>query len=134
MHSKSVLIFCLWIFAKQRKNGCRCGNASSTPGKLTCGGQRCPCYVGSRSCIECKCKGCKNPHSVNGEKVIRSPTLKVNTLTPVNNKNGGQKSSNTYYITTASPIGVTNTNSTPNTLTTIKRIHLNWNTLVIHSE
>ena len=107
------------------KKGCRCGNASSTPGKLTCGGQRCPCYVGSRSCIECKCKGCKNPHSVNGEKVIRSPTLKVNTLTPVNNKNGGQKSSNTYYITTASPIGVSNPNSTPNTLTTIKRIHLN---------
>lgn len=102
------------------KKGCRCGNASSTPGKLTCGGQRCPCYVGSRSCVECKCKGCKNPHAVNGEKVIR-PTLKVNTLTPV--KNGGQKS--TYYITTASPIGVSNTNSSPNTLTTIKRIHLN---------
>ena len=100
------------------KKGCRCGNASSTPGKLTCGGQRCPCYVGSRSCVECKCKGCKNPHSVNGEKVIR-PTLKVNTLTPVKN---GQKS--TYYITTASPI-VSNTNSSPNTLTTIKRIHLN---------
>ena len=100
------------------KKGCRCGNATPTPGKLTCGGQRCPCYVGSRSCVECKCKGCKNPHQVNGEKVIR-PQLKVNTLTPMKN---GQKS--TFYITTTSPI-VTNTNSSTNTLTTIKRIHLN---------
>ena len=61
------------------KKGCRCGNATPAPGKLTCGGQRCPCYVGSRSCIDCKCKGCRNPHQINGIKVIR-PHLQVKSL------------------------------------------------------
>jgi len=99
------------------KKGCRCGNASSTPGKLTCGGQRCPCYTGSKACIECKCKGCKNPHQINGEKIIK-PQLKVNSLSPLKN---GQKS--TFFISTSSPL-VTHSTST-NTLTAIKRIHLN---------
>ena len=52
----------------KRRKGCRCGIATSAPGKLTCCGQRCPCYVESRSCIDCKCKGCRNPHRPNGEK------------------------------------------------------------------
>ncbi|KOB77395.1 MSL2 protein [Operophtera brumata] len=41
-----------------KRKGCRCGNATATPGKLTCCGQRCPCYVESKPCTECKCKGC----------------------------------------------------------------------------
>ncbi|XP_057666049.1 E3 ubiquitin-protein ligase MSL2 [Diorhabda carinulata] len=52
------------------KKGCRCGNATATPGKLTCCGQRCPCYVDSKPCIECKCRGCRNPHIKEGQKMI----------------------------------------------------------------
>lgn len=52
-----------------KRKGCRCGNATLTPGKLTCCGQRCPCYVESKSCIDCKCRGCRNPHRPNGFKV-----------------------------------------------------------------
>ncbi|XP_019867370.1 E3 ubiquitin-protein ligase MSL2 isoform X2 [Aethina tumida] len=51
------------------KRGCRCGNATATPGKLTCCGQRCPCYVDGKACIECKCRGCRNPHRPDGNKV-----------------------------------------------------------------
>ena len=42
---------------KPKKTGCRCGNATQFPGKLTCCGQRCPCYVDNLPCIDCKCKG-----------------------------------------------------------------------------
>lgn len=56
--------------ASSKRKGCRCGNATATPGKLTCCGQRCPCYVESKPCTECKCKGCRNPHRPDGMKVI----------------------------------------------------------------
>ncbi|CAG9759949.1 unnamed protein product [Ceutorhynchus assimilis] len=60
------------------KKGCRCGNATSTPGPLTCCGQRCPCYAGSKSCIDCKCKGCRNPRKPDGNKVMPfNPELKL---------------------------------------------------------
>lgn len=55
--------------ALQKRKGCRCGNATPTPGKLTCCGQRCPCYVESKSCVDCKCRGCRNPHRIDGLKV-----------------------------------------------------------------
>ncbi|XP_058064455.1 G-box-binding factor-like [Anopheles bellator] len=55
-----------------KRKGCRCGNATPTPGKLTCCGQRCPCYVDSKSCIDCKCRGCRNPHRADGLKIRRS--------------------------------------------------------------
>ncbi|VEN54464.1 unnamed protein product [Callosobruchus maculatus] len=55
-------------FTVKPKKGCRCGNATATPGKLTCCGQRCPCYVDSKACLECKCRGCRNPHRVDGQK------------------------------------------------------------------
>lgn len=55
--------------AANKRRGCRCGNATATPGKLTCCGQRCPCYVDSKSCIGCKCRGCRNPHRPGGGKV-----------------------------------------------------------------
>lgn len=57
----------------KQKKGCRCGNATATPGKLTCCGQRCPCYVESKACIECKCRGCRNPHTPDGGKVDLPP-------------------------------------------------------------
>lgn len=53
----------------QKRKGCRCGNATPTPGKLTCCGQRCPCYVESKSCVDCRCRGCRNPHRADGFKV-----------------------------------------------------------------
>ena len=62
--------------AKSKRSGCRCGNATPCPGKLTCCGQRCPCYVDSQACMDCKCKGCRNPHRPGGGKV--RPALPVN--------------------------------------------------------
>jgi len=58
---------------KRKLTGCRCGNATLCPGKLTCCGQRCPCYVDNLACTDCKCKGCRNPHRPGGGKV--RPTL-----------------------------------------------------------
>ncbi|XP_023319646.1 E3 ubiquitin-protein ligase MSL2 isoform X2 [Eurytemora carolleeae] len=56
---------------KERKaGGCRCGNATACPGKLTCCGQRCPCYVSRLACVDCKCKGCNNPNLPGGGKVL----------------------------------------------------------------
>ena len=57
------------IIEEQSKNnkkkpmitGCRCGLATPHPGKLTCCGQRCPCYSSFKGCMECKCRGCRNP-------------------------------------------------------------------------
>lgn len=41
--------------------GCRCALATPNPGKLTCCGQRCPCYAAFKGCNNCKCRGCRNP-------------------------------------------------------------------------
>lgn len=57
--------------ANDKRRGCRCGNATAAPGKLTCCGQRCPCYVDSKACIDCKCRGCRNPHFADGQKKVR---------------------------------------------------------------
>lgn len=65
-----------------KRKGCRCGNATINPGKLTCCGQRCPCYVESKSCIDCKCRGCRNPHHPNGFKLL--PNL--SNINPVTNQ------------------------------------------------
>lgn len=92
-------------------NGCRCGNATSNPGKLTCGGQRCPCYTNAKSCIECKCKGCRNPHQANGIKVIR-PHLQL-------------KNKKIFIGPGANPPLVSSSQNHPNSMTTIRRIHLN---------
>ncbi|XP_049861143.1 E3 ubiquitin-protein ligase MSL2 isoform X2 [Schistocerca gregaria] len=61
-----------------KRRGCRCGNATATPGKLTCCGQRCPCYVESKACVECRCRGCRNPHRPGGKKchvTVQSPVF-----------------------------------------------------------
>lgn len=55
---------------ERQRRGCRCGNATAMPGKLTCCGQRCPCYVDGKACLECRCRGCRNPHAPDGSKVI----------------------------------------------------------------
>ncbi|XP_054168420.1 E3 ubiquitin-protein ligase MSL2-like [Oppia nitens] len=65
--------------AKAKRRGCRCGLATPNPGKLTCCGQRCPCYVDGKGCFECKCRGCRNPHKNN--------TNNSNTNNNINNNN-----------------------------------------------
>lgn len=65
----------------ERRSGCRCGNATTTPGKLTCFGQRCPCYTEQKPCDGCKCKGCRNPrqkksnndNNLEGDQTRRKP-------------------------------------------------------------
>jgi len=54
---------------KLKRKGCRCGNATSVPGKLTCCGQRCPCYVEGKACLDCRCRGCRNTHTVGGKQL-----------------------------------------------------------------
>lgn len=78
------------------RSGCRCGKASSFPGKLTCFGQRCPCYTEQRPCDQCKCRGCRNPRqkqsnnddNVDQDQIRRKPvTLElVSSLKPSNLK------------------------------------------------
>jgi len=60
------------------KSGCRCGNATSSPGKLTCCGQRCPCYVNRSACVGCKCKGCNNPNLPGGGKLLPYLDVAIN--------------------------------------------------------
>ncbi|XP_064639556.1 uncharacterized protein LOC135495070 [Lineus longissimus] len=55
-----------------KKKGCRCGTAASTPGKLTCCGQRCPCYSTHKPCNDCSCRGCHNPRKL----VVPDSTVK----------------------------------------------------------
>jgi CXC domain of E3 ubiquitin-protein ligase MSL2 len=64
-----------------KRRGCRCGNATAAPGKLTCCGQRCPCYVDSKACIDCKCKGCRNPHYVDGHKKVSQNDIQTRSET-----------------------------------------------------
>lgn len=55
------------------KVGCRCAMATPAPGKLTCCGQRCPCYAAFHGCsTSCKCRGCRNPR---GDLVTKLPPL-----------------------------------------------------------
>ena len=57
---------------KPKPKGCRCGLATPTPGKLTCCGQRCPCYSAFKGCLpECRCRGCRNPRKVDIASDIR---------------------------------------------------------------
>ena len=52
--------------------GCRCGMATANPGKLTCCGQRCPCYSMFKGCTdECKCKGCRNSRKADDSKPLQ---------------------------------------------------------------
>lgn len=100
------------------KKGCRCGNATNAPGKLTCGGQRCPCYVDAKACLDCRCRGCRNPHRANGQKVVR-PHFTLKSITKTQHVSGQPLTSTTgnttLYFTT------TSNNKIPAAL---KRIHL----------
>ena len=75
---------------KPKRKGCRCGNATPSPGKLTCCGQRCPCYVEAKACIDCRCKGCRNPHRPGGKKVRpvipHQANIQIHQIQPVLNR------------------------------------------------
>ncbi|XP_076333685.1 male-specific lethal 2 [Tachypleus tridentatus] len=60
-------------YKSKNKQGCRCGLATLNPGKLTCCGQRCPCYVDNKPCVDCRCRGCRNPNKLNLLNVSTQP-------------------------------------------------------------
>ncbi|CAL1527867.1 unnamed protein product [Lymnaea stagnalis] len=45
---------------KQHSDICKCARFKQ-PNRLTCFGQKCPCYSERRPCVDCLCNGCKNP-------------------------------------------------------------------------
>ncbi|XP_060079321.1 E3 ubiquitin-protein ligase MSL2-like [Ylistrum balloti] len=47
---------------------CKCGRGG-TNSRLTCLGQRCPCYINRLPCIGCKCKGCRNPRKIEHDRL-----------------------------------------------------------------
>ncbi|XP_033759434.1 E3 ubiquitin-protein ligase MSL2-like [Pecten maximus] len=47
---------------------CKCGRGG-TNSRLTCLGQRCPCYINKLPCIGCKCKGCRNPRMIEHDRL-----------------------------------------------------------------
>jgi hypothetical protein len=71
--------------SNEKRRGCRCGNATAAPGKLTCCGQRCPCYVDSKACIDCKCRGCRNPHYADGQKKVKLIRAREKFIYTINN-------------------------------------------------
>jgi len=59
------------------KIGCRCAMATPAPGKLTCCGQRCPCYAAFHGCSpSCKCRGCRNPRGDLAKSPVIGTTVK----------------------------------------------------------
>ncbi|XP_046379889.1 E3 ubiquitin-protein ligase MSL2-like [Haliotis rufescens] len=50
---------------------CRCAR-NNPPNRLTCLGQRCPCYSSRVPCIGCMCRGCRNPRKLDF-KVLTDP-------------------------------------------------------------
>merc|ERR1712043_8240 len=72
------------------------------PGKLTCCGQRCPCYVDAKACFECKCKGCRNPHRPNGEKRPHSTAVDSTTSNKTNNHTGKKAEKRSVVLSSTS--------------------------------
>lgn len=63
--------------APKVKIGCRCAMATPAPGKLTCCGQRCPCYAAFHGCCpSCKCRGCRNPRGDPAKSPVIGTTVK----------------------------------------------------------
>merc|ERR1719400_2881493 len=121
------------ITGNSKRKGCRCGNATSMPGKLTCCGQRCPCYVDAKACFECKCKGCRNPHRPNGEKRPHSVAVSSASQKNKSSGHGGKKAEKRSLIlsqaaTLPSQIIPTKlyikTGANGSSQTMVKRIHM----------
>lgn len=93
---------------KPKRKGCRCGNATPTPGKLTCCGQRCPCYVEAKACIECRCRGCRNPHRPGGKKVRpvipQLANIQIHQVQPVHSRTTSSSITSTTTTTCSSSL------------------------------
>ena len=77
---------------KNRGHGCRCGLATPNPGKLTCCGQRCPCYSTFKGCVDCRCRGCRNPRGDPGKAILLPSGLypvHIQTITPIKREENG---------------------------------------------
>ncbi|XP_076435963.1 E3 ubiquitin-protein ligase MSL2-like [Babylonia areolata] len=46
--------------AQPSRKVCNCAYLNQ-PSRLTCSGQRCPCYSSQQACVSCLCRGCRNP-------------------------------------------------------------------------
>lgn len=112
---------------KMRK-GCRCGLATTNPGKLTCCGQRCVCYVEGKACVDCKCRGCRNPnksnHNNNNHNSINlistnktSPSY-ITTSSSINLSSNDQSNavSNLFTTSSGSSLQLNSTNNQTNLL------------------
>lgn len=108
---------------KPKRKGCRCGNATPTPGKLTCCGQRCPCYVEAKACIECRCRGCRNPHRPGGKKVRpvipQLANIQIHQVQPVHGRSSASSIVSGTTTTSASSIMQTPISSATITNTTL---------------
>ncbi|KAG7160535.1 E3 ubiquitin-protein ligase MSL2-like [Homarus americanus] len=119
---------------KPKRKGCRCGNATPTPGKLTCCGQRCPCYVEAKACIECRCRGCRNPHRPGGKKVRpvipQLANIQIHQVQPVHGRSTSSSITNSTTTTSSSSIIppptssaiITNT-TLPQTIRAVQAMH-----------
>lgn len=84
------------------RKGCRCGLATMNPGKLTCCGQRCPCYVEGKPCFECKCRGCRNPNKSSNNNPNNSNNSIVNKTSPTYINTSSSITSNQIIATNTS--------------------------------
>lgn len=105
-----------------KRRGCRCGLATPNPGKLTCCGQRCPCYVDGKGCFDCKCRGCRNPHKANtnsGIPVI--PAVKPSSTSTSSSNTAAKVTSPavTTALVTSSQVPQVSTTNLPTTSTTL---------------
>ncbi|KAL7632428.1 UNVERIFIED_CONTAM: hypothetical protein RMT77_017282 [Armadillidium vulgare] len=120
---------------KPKRKGCRCGNATPTPGKLTCCGQRCPCYVEAKACIECQCRGCRNPHRPGGKKVRpiipQLGNIQIHQVQPVHPRVStisATHNTNTFHpvsvgtMSTQTPI-MTTSGTSPQTIRAVHAMH-----------
>ncbi|KAK8407452.1 hypothetical protein O3P69_002174 [Scylla paramamosain] len=120
---------------KPKRKGCRCGNATPTPGKLTCCGQRCPCYVEAKACIECRCRGCRNPHRPGGKKVRpvipQLANIQIHQVQPVHGRSTTSSMPNNVATTCTGTIAppppvssavITNT-TIPQTIRAVQAMH-----------
>ncbi|XP_053629053.1 E3 ubiquitin-protein ligase MSL2-like [Cherax quadricarinatus] len=118
---------------KPKRKGCRCGNATPTPGKLTCCGQRCPCYVEAKACIECRCRGCRNPHRPGGKKVRpvipQLANIQIHQVQPVHGRSTSSSITNNTTTTSSSniippPTSTVITHTTlPQTIRAVQAMH-----------
>ncbi|XP_053213300.1 rhoGEF domain-containing protein gxcJ-like [Panonychus citri] len=100
------------------RRGCRCGLATPNPGKLACCGQRCPCYVESKACNQCKCRGCRNPNKVSNLTTINIISTSSSTGSMLTSSLTSSTPSTSSITSTSNIITPLITSTTSNSLAT----------------